>query len=442
VAFVRRKVKNPGGIRRTSSLLSGIIPMGIGLLLSIAPSVHAQYRVEGHPDISVQEQFDDNINLTTTNRLADLITTVSPGAQLLVDSKTGLLDFTYHMNATFFAWNPNLNYLGHDAKLDMRQAIVRGVTFRLRDNFVRSNEPRETALPPELPPDAGPVPPEYLIGTRQQRSLYIRNTVNPSLEWQYGKDDFLRLGYRDEIYRQDVDKTSDSTRDTFSLGWDHWFVPQYGLIFTLDYQRTHYVSGSDYDGQDGLLIFKRRLTPHTTVFIQGGFTNRVYEDPTQDYYAIKGSVGVEHAFSPMLSGKLRAGYFYQFPEVGVAEGAPDGEASLNLRWQQLTASAYARIGYTESALDSENLGFGKYWTIGAAAQYQATRMISLSLDGSLNHYEFPDEIRDTWQVKLGASATLFEKWLTGTLDLFHQEQTGGGTPYSDNRVTLRLTARY
>jgi hypothetical protein len=227
------------------------------------------------------------------------------------------------------------------------------------------------------------------------------------------------------------------------LTWNHWFGPHYGILFNLDYLKTHFWSSSDYDGQDGLLTFTHRLNPHTSVFAQGGITNRVYKDETQDYMVYRGSLGVEHAFNPILSGRLRAGYFYQVPEDGKADGGPDAEVSVTVRWRRFTGSAFLRAGYAESALDSENLGFTEYWSGGMAFRYRVTQHINMFCDISYNRYDFPARgMEDRWQARTGVEVRLLQ-WLSGSFDVMHQERTSESTSeYTNNRITFRLTARY
>lgn len=406
---------------------------------------HAQLRTEWHLDATLQEQYNDNLNLSSQDPQRDFITTFSPGGQLLLDSKTGQLLFDYHLNANFYARNKDLNFLGHTANLDARQALVRHLTLRLLDNFILSDEPREVLLPEEPPPpDEVPGPTEFRVGTRLTRSQYIRNSFQPSLEYRYGRDDWISLRYRNEIYRNDQETTRDSTRDTAGLRGEHWFVPQWGLVYDLSYTKALFVESSDFDGQDGTLSLRHRLSPHTTVYVQAGFSNRIFaQEESINYVVYRGSLGAEHSFSPMVSGAVRAGYFFQVPEEGKSDGKPEGEASLTVRWARFQGRGYIRGGYTESYGDAENLGFGTFYAAGAAFRYDLSRHLFFGLDGSLGWYEFPSSGKRTiWQVRPSLNARLL-RWLTASLELQHLEQTSTtSSEYSNNRFFFRITARY
>ncbi len=426
-------------IRNWAGGLSGVC---LALPLLWAGPAHADYRVEWHADATLQERFDDNLNLAPSDPVWDLITTVSPGGDLLVESRTGRLLLEYYLDANFYARNPVLDYLGHRANLDLTQSLSRHVKFQLRETFTKSDSPREAAVPAEAPAPGDVRPTEFLIGTRLERRQYMRNNINPTLTWEYGSDDSLRLGYRNELFREDDTPASDK-RDTATITWTHWFGPQYGVLLNVDYLKTHFWSSSDYDGQDGLATFTHKLNPHTAVFVQGGVSNRTYKDETPNYQVYKGSLGVEHAFNQAITGRLRAGYYYQVPEEGKADAKPEGEASVTARWRRLTGTAFVKTGYTESALDSENLGFTQYASAGMAFRYQVFQYVALFCDGSYNRYDLPTTgIEDRWQVRTGMEARLF-RWLTGSLDFFHQESlTETTSNYRNNQITFRLTARY
>ena len=405
----------------------------------------AELRTEYHLDITVQEQYDDNLTLSSENPQRDFITTISPGGQLLLDYKTGRLFLDYHLHGNIYASHKELNYVGHEARLDFRHSILRNLTFRLMDNFVLSDAPREILVPEELPPpEAPPSPEEYRIGIRLTRSRYVRNALSPELEWRYGKNDFVALKYKDEIYRNDEESSRDSTRDTFGVRGEHWFSSYYGLGYDVSYTKAHFVTSSDFHGQDGIVSLKRRLTPHTLLYIQGGIINRDFlEGETIDYTIYKGSLGAEHSFTKFLSGALRVGAAYFSPELGKSEVKPEGDASLTFRWERFRGSAFVRGGYVESYGDAENLGLGTYYATGAALQYFLLKHLYLALDGSLGSYDFPASGKRTiWQVRPSINWQV-TKWLSATLEYRHVEQTSTkASEYTNNKFLFRVTARY
>ncbi len=418
-----------------AKIFSGIFLL---VILLLAEGAYGQYQFQWNVDMALQEQYDDNVNLSATNEEEDYITTITPGGRLSLESKTGALNLDYRLNSVFYASDNDRNYLGHLASLDANQTLWRHFTLRLSDRFVRSDEQREERITEDA---VGPT--EYYAGTRTERSVYIRNTTSASIELSYGKDDLVRLGYENTLYQNEEEIIEDSYSHVYTLHLDHWFGPKYGLTIDLGYQMSLFETASDFDGQDAGLTLTKRFESRTSAFITGSFSNRTFEEEN-DYRTYSGSIGMDHALRQNLSGRIRAGYFYQDPERGNDEDGIDGELSLISRWIRMQGSLFLRGGYEESFIDAENLGFAKFWSAGGNLRYQATRRISLGIEGSFRADDFSTgRKQDTWNGRADLAITLFE-WLTASLDFLHQERNADEDrlDYTDNRLTLRLIATY
>ena len=66
-----------------------ILSISIVCFLSYA---HAQFEYDISPLLHLQEQYDDNINLTRSFKKSDLISTISPGFSLLLSHPRFKLD--------------------------------------------------------------------------------------------------------------------------------------------------------------------------------------------------------------------------------------------------------------------------------------------------------------------------------------------------------------
>jgi len=62
-----------------------------------------------HPYISLKEEYSDNLNLTSTNKKEDYITTVQPGIKFSNMDKRSGVDLDYSLGAVFYGKNSNLN---------------------------------------------------------------------------------------------------------------------------------------------------------------------------------------------------------------------------------------------------------------------------------------------------------------------------------------------
>lgn len=417
--------------------LSGIFLL---VILLLAKGVHGGYRFQWQASLALQEQYDDNVNLSPTNEEESYITTITPGGRLILESKTGALNLDYRLNAIFYESDNDRNYLGHQATLDVNQTLWRNFTIRFTDRFVRSDEQREE----RITADAGG-PTDYYPGTRTVRSVYIRNTASPSIELRYGSDDLVRLGYENTLYQNEDETVEDSQRHAYTLSIEHWFGPEYGLVVDLGYQMNRFETSPDFDGQDAALTFTKRFDSRTSAFITGSSSGRSFEEEEgNDYRTYSGGIGINHALSPNLSGRIRAGYFYQDPERGDPEEGFDGELSLTSRWIRIQGTLFLRGGYDESFIDAENLGFSRFWSAGANLRYQATRKISLGIGGSSRIEDFSTGRNQvTWDSRADLAMTIL-KWLSASLDFLHQERDSDDDSfdYTDNRLTLSLTATY
>ena len=94
-----------------------------------------------HPYISLIEEYNDNMNLTPTNKIDDFITTVKPGIRFSnMDERAGV-DLDYALGAVFYGKNSNLNYISHNASLNAKYLTSAHINFYLKESFIRSDNP-------------------------------------------------------------------------------------------------------------------------------------------------------------------------------------------------------------------------------------------------------------------------------------------------------------
>ena len=84
--------------------LSGII--AVIILLCLPASVHAADGTATpgfHPYVSLSEEYNDNINLTATDKKGDFITTVSPGLKYLNSDAVSGVDLDFNLGFVSYA---------------------------------------------------------------------------------------------------------------------------------------------------------------------------------------------------------------------------------------------------------------------------------------------------------------------------------------------------
>jgi hypothetical protein len=411
--------------------------------LFLAEGAIGQYRFQWNVDLGLQEQYTDNVDLSPTDKEEEYITTIAPGGGLTLASKTGSLNLDYHLTANFYNHDDERNYLGHNADLNINQTFWRRFTFKLRNRFIRTDEHREVIETGD--PTGGT---EYYIGTSTERSVYNRNTASLSLAMRYGRDDTVTLGYDYSLYRNESVTVEDSYGHAYNLLLDHWFGSGYGIAVGLGYQMIRFEINPDLDGQDANITFTRKFNNRTSAFIRGSFFDRDFDEGRNDYKIYRGGIGIDHALSRILSGRLDVGYFFRDTETGAQDDDDngfDGGFSLTATWIRLQGTLFLRSGFEESFNDSENLGFANTASAGGNLRYQATRRISLGIDGTYwdGNFTDADSRRITWDVGAGLTITLL-KWLFGSLDYLYRQRIASDDllDYEENRLTLRLAARY
>ncbi|MGZ3605490.1 MAG: hypothetical protein ACXU9P_11130 [Thermodesulfobacteriota bacterium] len=193
----------------------GIAGWMISLFLILIPSVVNADLGDILPGFqiygTVQETYDNNVDLTSKNKRDDFITSIGLGIRYSTlpkseitgelqqpsageESRYGIvLDFL--PGYVFYAKHTSDDYLSLFGNLDTWYSWDRKLTFRVKDYVIRSQEPLEqnytaTALPGQI-----------LLGTQRGRAIYIRNVVQPSLEYRFGKEDIVSINYTNNVYR-------------------------------------------------------------------------------------------------------------------------------------------------------------------------------------------------------------------------------------------------
>ena len=77
-----------------------------------------------HPYITVDSEYNDNLNLTKENQKKDFITTISPGVKFSnMDAQSGVT-LDANAGAVLYNKNPNFNYISGNVNLDSKYMTV------------------------------------------------------------------------------------------------------------------------------------------------------------------------------------------------------------------------------------------------------------------------------------------------------------------------------
>jgi len=309
--------------------------------------------------------------------------------------------------------------------------------LRIRDYFVRSEEPRERDYSLSAPPG------QFLPGADRQRAAYLRNAVTPSLEYRFGREDLFSFNYRNNIYRTRSTTSQDSQENFFNPLITHWFNIHNGVTVEYGYTIGDFERDPDLTGHLARGRYTYRFDPRTSVYADYIYLKRDFKFPGIDYEVQSPTVGVIHAFSPTLSGRLQAGYFSQNPSQGKSVTGFSGTAEITKRTTRTNYSLNLFAGYLEDFYSIENLGFTKAYRGIASVSHALMERFIVGANGTLERFEFTTaDGRKDWSWRVGGNAVYrIFRWLEFSLEYYHQDLDSNidFNDYKENRVILRAS---
>lgn len=390
------------------------------------------------PYFSIQEEYSDNINLTSVNKQSDFITTIAPGIRLSDVSPTSAINLDYKLGLTYFAKQTEYNFISQEANLNGSYSSSSSTRFWMRENFVRSDDPRSGQY--LILPQSGP----YLITSDRSRAVYWRNVVEPYAEYKFGTEDRLELHLRDNLYRTDDPSGANSHEDYINPNLTYWFNHQNGMVLEYGFDHGSFDGLPDLNGQLARGRYMYRPAPNQTYFAEYIYLKRSFDTSSLDYDVHNPSVGLEYAFDPTLSAKLQIGFYKYLPESSSSLTGPSGEISILKRVVDMTFALGFRCGYYEDFFTPENLGFASYQGIIGNITYQAMKEVTFGLNASLEWADYVQSRNDQIWLVGGNVSYVPYRWLTISVDYSHREVTSSASAYDygENRVVLKITAIY
>ena len=425
----------------------------IVLTLLLLLFVHADPDAHGaglisrfHPIVSVKGEYSDNLNLTKTNKNEDYITTVMPGIRFSNMGERAGVDLEYTLGAVFYGKKTNLNYISHNASLDVKVMTASHVNFYLKESFVRSDEPREQEYFTE------PAANRYVLATTTERAVYWRNVVAPTIEYQFGPESRLGVTYRNNMYRTDSPSGQNSQEHYINPFFSYWFNKRNGI--GLEYGLTYgeFDKNPDLTGHRANARYTHRFTPRYSLFTEYTYLKRSFDSAgssasssSPDYETHEPSIGMKFLLSAALTASVQAGYFWTRLKTGTGKEGVSYKGDLANTDPRTTYGLSLQGGYTEDFFTAQNLGFIRYHRLTGFFNHMLGRQISLGCSGNVEYAEFEtSDRRDTiWGISVrGAYSPL--KWLTFALEATHRENQSNvdAFVYIENRGMLRIIVMY
>lgn len=405
------------------------------------------------PYITLEGEYNDNINLTARNRMEDFITTISPGIRFstmprspvtgefrrvpTAEEKLGV-DLDFRAGFVFYAKEEDYNYISLSGLLNGWYAPTRNLTFRVRDYLIRSDEIREADYAVTA------IEGQRFLSRTIRRETYYRNVFEPSLEYRFGRENLFALGYRNTLYEIQSRTAEDSMENTVSPRLSYWFNIRNGIYLEYGLTSARFQRSADWIGHMITGRYIHRFNPRTSLFGDYTYLSRDVDSPSIDYTVHRPSLGMEHAFSPTLSGRGQIGYFWQNPSRGSTTGGVYYELLLAQRAEKTTYTLSLQGGYVEEYFTAENLGFTKSHRLIGSISHRPLERMTVGLRGSYERARYADGgIDRIWGVGVNGSYQIL-RWLGLSLELSHRENHSkvSDRDYSEYRGILRITASY
>ena len=105
------------------------------------------------------------------------------------------VDLDFNLGFVYYAKETQNNYTSANGSLNAKYLTKEHVNFYLRDTVIRSDNPREQE------PLTTAAQNQYVLSTQNNRAIYWRNVLAPTIEYQFGPENRLGLNYRNNIYK-------------------------------------------------------------------------------------------------------------------------------------------------------------------------------------------------------------------------------------------------
>lgn len=212
----------------------------VSFMLSLWPTASwSEFKIT--PSVSVREEFNDNINLTRSNREDDFITTINPALSVRYSSRiVEDLSLDYGLNFRFYADHSERNETSlseaQRAKLGTTISPIKDILFiKISEEYARVpiDQRRQVALDN--------------ISVNMTDSN--RFSVNPYIAYPLAKTLKLNAGYRYDNLWYKSKEGDDADNHTFNVGLVKELTPNLSSFVSYDYQIHNTEITEDYNRQ-------------------------------------------------------------------------------------------------------------------------------------------------------------------------------------------------
>ncbi len=414
------------------------IPLAFVLLVLPIQASYAQTHMDLTPSLSITEEYDDNIYLTNKNKISSYITMASPSLDFSLLSQHTQLVLEYTPTFVRYSEDNEDSTTRHSGILTFVRDLSEHFRFNLSNTYVKSDDPLEET--------------EEILGARDSRNTYQRNTGNVSFSYLFGPQNSLTVGYQNTSLKNEDDDEDDGRAERSYASLTYQINIKNRLELEYEYTREDFwrehaspsaPASDDFYGHRPTIRYIYNFAPHTSGILGYNFTTRNFEGVEEDYKVHDSSIGFEHAFSPSHSISAGAGYFIQKNDFSSDESGLTYDLSISRQFEHGNINIGGSGGWDETTLQANATRFTRYWSTNVSAEYQILEPLSAFAIGSFRHdkEDEPNRKYDIIDWNCGLRWT-FLRWFSLSLDYTYAERNDdiSAESYTDNRVSFTLMA--
>lgn len=430
----------------------------------------AGFIFELDPFLTSEERYDDNLYLTSSDKRSDWITTVSPGFATSILHPRFNFELKYQPGFVYFLHNPQHDYTSHEINLNATIELTPHLTFSLYEVYLRSNE---SSLEEMTETDY------ERRARRETRFTFNRNIITPQIEYRFGRENLVRLYYRNTGYRSGDPDEDDYRENYFESEIEYWFNVRNGISLLCHFIKGNFDIDTDLlNSVDITAQYRHRFTPHFELYGEYGVgvtdfeESRFFEklddkrefqvdsEDVEDYDLHRFNFGFEWQLPRNLRFEGSIGYFWR---QGVGNRDDQGINSLieiEKATRNLTVSLRWESGYSANFFAISDAGFSEFWGFSTNLTYIYHERLEFSFGGSYgyNEYTYGREgigfaLAERKDYRYAANTTInyhilrnyyFLKDLSFEFSFHHVEQDSSfdGDRFINNQYTARITATF
>jgi hypothetical protein len=278
--------------------------------------------------------------------------------------------------------------------------------------------------------------------------------VEPDATFRFGENRSIRLGYRNQILRNEEEDTADLDENAGNALLTFRFNIHNGIEVFYEHVNLEYGTtvppepDRDHDGDEIRGRYTYFFDPKTSAFLEYRYYHRNFERESRrfvDYEVHDPRIGFSRDLYENVSLTASAGYAMSDAETREKEETFSGRGDFIAQYKRLTVDVYGEAGFDEDFLSAEALGFFEFSRAGFNGSYQLLERLWIEGFFFFERDKFVDVRRKDkiWNAR-GRIRYQLLRWLLLSFNYTYNERDSNipFESFRDNRYLGRITVQY